>query len=472
VLRHGAKVLVLNPRQIELGRYGGPWLGYRPGSEAALLNGLARAVLEADGKGQQTATVEMRVTNLGEFRGWLRDYEPRQVEQMTGAPADSLQQAARILAQAKHPIILYGPNWLRRAQQKTGDSGSSPAELALDAMENLATLLGGVEAGFVARDCNTLGALKMGVAPGLYPGRQSFKDTKIRSRLAGIWSGRLSPVEGLDFEGMARAGQRGNLEALWIVGADPANSSRRAGEALGRIPFLVVQDLFMTDTASMAEVVLPAASFAETGGSLINVTGRIQAVPNALRPPGQARPNWWIITEVAARMVDAKRKRAWKFSGPAEILVEIAKVLPGYRGLDMASVGESGWQRPRPEPTPRRYLTYVKAVPLRPDPDYPLILVTGHELYDRGTVLRHTDMIRRLAPDAYVLIHPADAGRFGLADGDDASLVSAVGQLGLTVRVSTDVVPGVAYAPLDLSEAPLGVLFAECSELPRVRLSK
>jgi predicted molibdopterin-dependent oxidoreductase YjgC len=339
-------------------------------------------------------------------------------------------------------------------------------------MENLATLLGGIEVGFIAGDNNTLGALKMGLVPGLYPGRQSFKDTKIRSRLAGMWSGRLSPIEGLAFEGMTRAGREGNLEALWIIGADPANRSRRAGEALGRIPFLVVQDLFMTDTASMAEVVLPAASFAETGGSFINVTGRIQAMHGAVRPPGEARPDWWIITQIAVRMVDSKRKRAWDFPGPAEILAEIAKVLPGYRGLDMASIGETGWQRPRPEATMRRSLTRVEQVPSRPDPDYPLILVTGRALYDRGTLLRRTDRIRDLVPEALVAIHPADAERFGLADGDDASLVSAVGRLGLTVRVSTEVVPGVAFAPLNLSEAPLGVLFADRSMLPKVRISK
>jgi len=472
VLRHGARVLVVHPRQIELARYGGPWLGYRPGTEAALLNGLARAILEAKSQDRASATVETRVTNLDEFRGWLRDYAPAQVEQLTGADAGALQQAARLLAGARRPIILYGSDWLRGAQQASGAAGSSPEELALDAVKNLATLLGGIETSFVARDTNTLGAMKMGVVPGLYPGRQSFKDTRIRSRLAGMWSGRLSPVEGLDFEGMARAGQQGDLQAMWIIGADPANSSRRAGAALGRIPFLIVQDLFLTETASMAEVVLPAASFAETGGSLINVTGRIQSMPGAVRPPGQAQPNWWIIAQVAARMVDSKRKRAWEFSGPTEILAEIAKVLPGYRDLDMETIEKTGWQRPRPEETPRRYLSRVELVPPPPDPDYPLTLVTGHVLYHRGTLLRRTDRICELAPEAYVAIHPADAERFGMTDGDQASLISAIGQLGLTVRVSTEIVPGVAFAPLNLSEAPLGVLFEKCSDLPRVRISR
>jgi predicted molibdopterin-dependent oxidoreductase YjgC len=339
-------------------------------------------------------------------------------------------------------------------------------------MENLAALLGGTEVAFIAGDNNTLGALRMGVVPGLYPGRQPFDDLRLRSRLAGMWGGRLSPVEGLDFDAMMRAGRDGDLEAIWIIGSDPANDCLEAGEALGRIPFLVVQDLFLTETASMAEVVLPAASFAETGGTFINLTGRIQAIHPALRPPGQARPDWWIITQVATRLVDAKRQRVWDFAGPEDVLEEIAKVLPGYRGLDMASIGETGWQRPRPETAPRRALARVEQSPPDPSVEYPLTLVTGRVLYDRGTLLRCADRIRNLVPEAYVAVHPADAERLGLVDGDDASVISAVGRLGLTVKISSEVVPGVVFAPENLSLAPLSVLFADRSTLPRVRISK
>jgi NADH-quinone oxidoreductase chain G len=472
VLRHGARVVVVNPRQIELERYGGPWLGYKPGSEVALLNGLARAILEAGTQGQGAGFLGTRVSNLDEYRGWLQPYAPQRVEHVAGTPVDALQQAAQILVQARHPIILYGSNWLLGASQESVAADSSSVDQKLNAMENLAALLGGIEVAYVAGDNNTLGALKMGVVPGLYPGRQPFEDLKLRSRLAGMWGGRLSPVEGRNFDGMLRAGREGDLEAMWIIGSDPANDCRRAGEALGRIPFLVVQDLFLTETASMAEVVLPAASFAETGGTFINLTGRIQAIHPALRPPGQARPDWWIIAQVATRLVDAKRRRAWEFSGPEDVLEEIAKVLPGYRGLDAARMGQAGWQRPRPEATARRALVRVEEAPPGSDPEYPLILFTGCAFYDRGTLLRCADRIRNLVPEAYVAVHPADAERFGVADGDDVSLISAVGRLGLTIKVTTEVVPGVVFAPVNLSEAPLSVLFADRSTLPRVRISK
>ena len=195
-------------------------------------------------------------------------------------------------------------------------------------------------------------------------------------------------------------------------------------------------------------------------------------VANPLRPPGQARPNWWIIAQVARRLVDSKRRRAWDFAGPEEILSEIAKVLPGYRGLDAAKLGDAGWQRLRPEAKAKRSLSRVEQAPPRPDPEYPLILVTGRALYDRGTLLQRAERVHNLVPEAYVAIHPTDAERFGVADGDEASLVSAVGRLGLTVKVSTEVTPGVAFAPESLSAAPLSVLFSDRSTLPSVRITK
>jgi NADH-quinone oxidoreductase subunit G len=460
VLRHGARVLVANSRQIELGCYGGPWLGYRPDSEVALINGLARAILDAgldEGRMKQT-----RVTNMAEFRTWLQDYKPHQVERMTGVPTGALQEAAQILAQAQRPVILYGPNWLQ--------GGASRSRL--DAVANLALLLGDIEASFLVEDNNTLGALEMGLVPDLYPGHQPFDNMKVRSRLASFWGGKLSPVEGLDFDGMMGAARQGSLKGMWIMGADPANDCRLAGDVLGRVSFLVVQDLFMTDSASLAEVVLPAASFAESDGSYTNLTGRVQAIHAARRPPGQARPDWWIIVEVARRMVSGKRRRGWGFAGAADVLVEISKVLPGYRGVDYATMGSDGWQPPAPQTAARRAFVHVESDLPPFDPDYPLTLVTGRLLYDRGTLLRCSGRIQNLVPDAFLMIHPSDAEKLGLAEGDDVSVVSAQGRLGLSVRVRDEIVPGAAFAPLNLSAAPLSVLFADRGMLPRVRIVK
>jgi NADH-quinone oxidoreductase chain G len=477
VLRHGAQVVVVNPWQIELGRYGGPWLPFRPGSGPALLNGLAGAVLAAGHEGRASGAA-----NLDDFRGWLKPYDAGYVARTCGTPAGALEEAARLLAGARRPAVLYGPNWLLEGGG-AGESGQVAAGLpgrtvrslgpSLDAVSNLALLLGGTEAAFVPWDNNTLGALQMGTVPELYPGRQTIDDNRVRSRLASFWGSALSPVAGLDFDGMMDAGREGGLGAMWIMGADPAHNCRVAGEALGRIPFLVVQDLFLTETASLAEVVLPAASFAETEGSYTNMTGRIQAIRPARRPPGQARPDWQIVVDLARRMGDEKQKRAWDFEGAADVLAEISRVVPGYRGLSYEAMGETGWQpASRQEAARRAFVRVEPEPPAGEDADYPLVLAPGSVLYDREVLLARSAWIQEVVPDFFVMIHPTDAARLGLEDGDEASLVSAEGRLAATVRVSEDVAPGVAFAPRNLSDAPLSVLFRERWTLPRIRIVK
>jgi len=476
VLRHGAKVVVVNPWRIELGRYDGAWLPHRPGSGTALLNGLARAILEVGQAGRASGAA-----NLDDFRTWLRAYDAGYVARTCGTPAGALAGAARLLAEAKRPAVLYGPGWL--FEGGSGEAGEVEARLpgrtvrslgpSLDAVANLALLLGGAEAAFVPWDNNTLGALEMGAVPELCPGRQPIDDNRMRSRLASFWGSALSPVEGLDFDGMMAAGQADGLRAMWIMGADPAHNCRVAGEALGRIPFLVVQDMFLTETASLAEVVLPAASFAETQGSFVNMTGRVQALRPARRPPGHARPDWQIIIDLAQRLAGEKQKRAWDFEGPADVLAEISRVVPGYRDLSYEAMGETGWQPPASQEVGRRAFVRVEPQPQAgEEPEYPLTLVPGWMLYDRGVLLSRSAWIQEVVPDFFVAIHPTEAARWGLEDGDEASLVSAQGRLRARVQVSEDVAPGVALAPRNLSDAPLSVLFRERRALPRVRIVK
>jgi NADH-quinone oxidoreductase chain G len=476
VLRHGAKVVIVNPHKIELGRYGGPWLGYRPGSGITLLNGLARALLDA---GLQDRTG--RATNLEELRSWLEPYGPDRLERLTGTPAQAVREAAKLLAQAKRPVILYGPNWLLEgpaaggAPDPTGISAEQKAALARPALEmvgNLALLLGGAESGFVPWDSNTLGALDMGLAPHLYPGRQPVTDNRVRSRLASFWGSALSPVAGLDFDDMMLAAGEGDLQAMWIMGADPVRHSRVAGNVLAQIPFLVVQDLFLTETASLAEVVLPAASFAESEGSVINLTGRLQAMEAAKYPPGLARADWWIIAQLARLMVPPKQQRAWDFSGPDDVRDEITKALPGYRDMDRAAMAAGGWQPARGQEPARRAFARVKAEARKEDREYPLVLSTGRLFYDRGALLRYTEPIQRVVPKGYVMMHPADAEQYGLADGDDVAVVSRTGRLRTTLRVSDEVAAGSVFAPLNINDAPLSVLFENRWTWPRVQVVK
>jgi NADH-quinone oxidoreductase subunit G len=463
VLRNGAKVVVANPWQIELGRYEGPWLSYRPGSGLVLLNGLVRALLEA---GLEDKAAAGRITNLEELHDQLRSYAPASVERATGTPAAALVAAAQILAQARRPIVLYGQTWLWEAARRDG------AAAALEAAANLGLLLGGAGASLVPSEANARGALQAGVAPGLYPGRQPVGDNQARSRLASFWGSGLSPVAGLDFEGLLAAAREERLAALWIMASDPVHECPQIADALERIPFLVVQDLFLTETACLADVVLPAASAAETEGTTINLTGRVQALRSGLRPPGEARPHWRIITDLARRMVEPKQQRNWSFSSPAEVLAEMVRVVPGWRALDSAALAGEGWQREPPQGPGRRAFVPQEQQPVAADDDFPLILCPGRRLYDRSQLLRASEPIQAVVPPAYVTIHPADARRWGLGDGDAVTIVSRAGEVPASLRVAPEVVPGIAFAPLHLSDPPLGQLWGAWGVLPHVRLVK
>ena len=457
VLRHGARLLIANPRQIELGRYGGPWLGYRPGSEVALLNGLAHLLLAAGGEGPG-----IRVANLDDFRASLADYGPRQAARLTGVDEGQLRATADLLAGARRPAILYGPVWTAGRRGKAN----------LSALSNLALLLGNVETGFLPGDGNAVGALEMGVVPNLYPGRQPFDDNRVRGRLASLWGARLSPVPGLDFEGMVAAAQKGDLQALWVMGADPVWDNGEAAAVLGDLSFLVVQDLFMTATARQADVVLPAASFAEKAGSVINLTGRIQALRPAIRPPGRARPDWQIVVDVARRMVQGKQRKAWLFDSADDVLREIKRTIPALRDMDQAALAEGGWQHPAPAAAAPRALTLVEADVAAVSSEYPFFLVTGRVLYDRGTLLSHSAKIQGLIPEPFAVVHPSDADRLGLTEGDEVAVVAARGRFTCRLRVRPDVAPGVVFVPRNLGAEPVSALFGDGRSLPRVRLER
>jgi predicted molibdopterin-dependent oxidoreductase YjgC len=171
-------------------------------------------------------------------------------------------------------------------------------------------------------------------------------------------------------------------------------------------------------------------------------------------------------------MVEPKQQRAWDFQEPRAILSEIAKVLPDFRGVDFKGIREAGWQPAEKEAATRRSFAHARQDPRAPDPEYPLTLVVGRSLYDRGTLLSHSDAIGNLIPAAHAVMHPADAEKLGLKDGDEVSVISETGRLGFRLRVSDEVVPGVLCAPRNLTDAPLSVLFSDHWSLPRVRVVK
>jgi NADH-quinone oxidoreductase subunit G len=477
LFRHGTRLLIANPWQLELDRFGAQWLGFRAGRGLVTIQGLMRALLQA-GLGSRV----QRSPNLEELRRSLERFRPEAVEQAAGTPVASLLEATRLLAGARQPLVLYGPSWPLMASE--AGQGREPDAVA--ALENLALLLGGVEAAHVPWHNNTVGALEMGAVPDLYPGQQPLDDQRIRNRLASFWGGKLSPAAGIGFQEMLAAAQDGSLKALWIMGADPARECPGAAVSLEAIPFLVVQDLFLTATARLADVVLPAASFAEVDGTFSNMTGRVQAIRAARYLPGEARPDWWILVETARRLVPPKAQRSWAFASPAEIRAEMARTLPAFSPLKDTSIDidPEGWQPLfSPRAGRRAFVPLDAGLPTAgtDDAERELVLVPGRLLYDRGVLLSRSERIQQVVPhppdDAVsgapsVRLHPADAERLGLAAGDPVWVTSQAGRWAGILEVSDAIVAGTALIAREAGEVPASALFETCGVLPRVRVMK
>jgi len=399
VLTRGTKVIVGNPRRIALNRYACPWLAYRPGTEMVLLDELVR---------RKTSNVKR---------------ETSEVEEVTGVSSEALRQAADILAQAERVLIICGP--------------ASNIQYPISNIQSLANSAGPY---YLAGDCNSLGALEMGVAPHLLPGRQSVTDGEVLKRFSARWLADLPSETGLSVDEMLEAATEGNLKALYVMKSGPATLMGR--EVLEKLDFLVVQDLFLTETAQLADVVLPAASFAETEGTFTNLAGRVQRVREALRPPGEARPDDQIITELAKAMGND-----FGYVSPAEVMAEVAKLAPMDKGPGIRDKrqGDSNFKSLEHQPTPGNN-------------EYPLALVTGRLLYDGDIRLSQSGIMRQFVPEPFVEINPADAETLGIADGATVTVASSKGELELVARVSQDICPGCVFVPGGFPEAPVSVL--------------
>ncbi len=455
--RYGAKVIVSDPRRIKLAR-SALWLPCRPGAEVALLNGLARAIIayklegtghsfeEAEEWGKEAPSSRFEYLALQ-----VREYTPDKVEEWTDVPIAALDQATRTLANAWSTLIFYGqalaegPGWA--------------------ALNNLALLVGGVEPAYMVGDNNTPGALDVGVVPHLYPGRQSVEDEEVGEQLSQRWGTKLRPDRGLTVKEMMAALAADTLKALYVMGSNPA-AVCPDGRSLPRLDLLIVQDLFLNETAELADVVLPAASFAEVDGTYTNMTGLVQRIRPALKPPGQARPDPQIIADLAEAM-----GHSFHYVSPQVVMDEIAAVAPLYSQISYEALGESGLQRRLPAPPAWTFM----AAPYEPpavNEDYPFILITGRLLHDRGVLLTRSAAMEGFVPRPFVELNAADAQALDIAPGEMVTVASERGSMELEARLSETICPGCVFVPLHVSETPVESLLGGEEAITWVKVSK
>ncbi|OGO50380.1 MAG: formate dehydrogenase, partial [Chloroflexi bacterium RBG_16_68_14] len=384
-VRKGARLIVVDPRRIELTRYATRWLPLRVGSDTALFNAMAHVIIEEGLVDREF--IERHTEGFDELREFVRGYTPERVEEITGVRAEEIIAAAREYATTKPAAIIY----------TLGVTEHTCGVHNVQSLANLALLCGnfglpnsGVNP--LRGQNNVQGAGDVGCLPTDYPGYQKVGKEDARRRWEAVWGVPLSDRPGITKVTAIDEILKGRVKAVYIMGENTvisdANASRTR-RALEMVDFLVVQDIFLTETARLADVVLPAASFAETDGTFINTERRVQRVRKAVEPPGQAKEDWCIITELAARM-----GYRMQYGGPAQVWDELASATPIFAGISYERLERGGiqWPCPTSDHPGTQYLhgelwegkqtAYFQPVPYtppaeQPDEEFPFVLTTG-----------------------------------------------------------------------------------------------
>ncbi len=467
IASNGAELIVADPRKIDLVDNASVWLRQRGGTDVALLNGLMNIIIEEKLHDEQFIT--SRCENFGEFRRIVERYHPAMVEEITGVPEKKLREAALLLGNAEKASIIFS---MGITQHVTGtDNVLSTANLAM-LTGNVGRESTGVNP--LRGQNNVQGACDLGALPNVYPGYQPVDDDVVRAKYEEAWGTSLSREPGITVVEMIQAADEGKLKGLYVMGENPMVSEpdlNHVRESLSKLEFLVVQDIFMSETAEIADVVLPAVSFAEKDGTFTNTARRIQRLRKAIEPIGESRPDWEIICQLATRM-----DYEMSYDSPAEVMDELANLTPIYGGVHYDRLESEGLQWPCPDrehPGTKflhkdlftrgkgRFHAVEYLPPAEyPDNSYPFLLTTGRLLqhFHTGTMTRRSNVLDTLVPQCLVEINPEDAKRLGVKDGDDVRVGSRRGEITVKAMVTDRSPEGSVFIPFHFAEAAANTL--------------
>ena len=467
-VRQGTKLIVANPREIHLVRYADMWLRHNPGTDVALLMGMMKVIVD---EGLfNSAFIDERCENFDVFKEALENFDLSFVEKITGVPVSQIAEAARMYANNNPAAILYA----------MGITQHSHGTDNVIATANLAMLTGnigkpGSGVNPLRGQNNVQGACDMGALPNVYPGYQAIADPAIRKKFELAWDCPLPTQLGLTVIDIIDGANSGQIKAVYIIGENPVLSepqAKHAEEALRKLEFLVVQDVFLTETARLADVVLPGVTFAEKDGTFTNTERRVQRVRKAIEPIDNSKPDLWITCQIGQRM----KGKGFDFAHPSEIMDEIARLTPSYGGISYERLETGGLQWPCPTQdhpgTPILHSNQFtrgkgRFVPLEykppmelPDDEYPLVLTTGRNLFHfhTGTMSRKVNGLNIFRSEEQVEINPEDALRLGVADGEKVKIVSRRGEVVAKAKVTETSPVGVVFMTFHFAESPTNVL--------------
>ncbi len=475
VLRRGIKLVVADPRRIDMVDFATLHLRHKPGTDIALLNGLMNIILENGW--EDKSFIEHRTEGFEEFKTVVESYTPEKVAEITGVPVEQLIQAAELLALNKPMAVIWA---MGITQHIVG------VRNVMD-LANLQMLLGniGVPGGGVnplRGQNNVQGACDMGGLPNVYPGYQAVTIDAVKQKFEAAWGVTLANKVGMTVTEMIPAAGEDKLKALYILGEDPVMSdpdSAHIRHCLDSCEFIVLQEIFPSETSKYADVLLPGVSFAEKTGTYTNTERRVQMVHKAIEPLGDARQDWWIIAELAKRVLANGQRQVsiapfsgWNYTEPTQVMDEIVSLTPSYAGISYERL-ERGDQLHWPvrdlnhPGTPILHVGQFarglgKFAPIEhippaemPDDNYPMILSTGRVLYHwhGGEMTRRSKGLLEIYSEALIEVNPEDARQIGVDGHKRVRVSSRRGSIEAVAWITDRVPPGMVYANFHFPDA-------------------
>ena len=441
----GIPLIVVDPRQTELSNFAGHWLSIKPQTDLELLNGIAARLHEKEAYDPEF--IDRYTEGFSLFRYGLSSLDMDQVSSITGLAKDTIRATADLL-KGKKVAVVIGHGIL---QQKN-------AMHTLGAVLNLSLMtgsLGRTGAGIyvLAKENNQAGAMDMGAAPDLLPGRQSLGDDRIRKKWEKNWKTNLSPDAGLNMVRMIEAAEKGSLKALYIMGENPLRAlpqSDRVQKALQKLEFLVVQDIINSATAKIADAVLPGAAISEKQGSVTNLEGRIQSFDPVVQPPGKAKADWEILDQLAARLGGGK-----PYGSIAEIRKEIRQLVPLYTSLNgrsqawLETASDKALFNSKDAAELISFYPVVSTEDQSADPAYPFTAIVGTQRYQLGSGTRTgaSERIRAFASAAKIEMAPRDAADLAVENDDTVTISSQYGTVTRKIQIKAGLNPGHLFVP-------------------------
>ena len=471
--RAGKTLIVMDPRRTKLTDFADYMLQFKPDTDVALLNALMHAVIDAGLVDEEF--VHSRTTGYDELKKHLEPYSPEKMAPICGIDAETIREVARIYASAKGSIIFWG---MGISQHIHGtDNARALISLAL-----ISGQIGRPGTGIhpLRGQNNVQGASDVGLIPMMYPDYQLVSNPKVQEKFEKLWNTTLDPEPGLTVVEITHAITDGKIRGLYIMGENPAMSDpnlHHARQALAQLDHLVVQDLFLTETACFADVVLPASGWPEKSGTVTNTDRRVQLGRQALELPGEARQDLDIIQEIARRMgLD------WNYAGPGEVFEEMRSAMDTLTGISWERLNnESSVTSPcKSEDQPGESVLFTETFPTAdgkarltpapftnaaelPDDEYPWVLITGRQLehWHTGAMTRRATVLDAIEPEPVVTVHPSDLSKLGVQPGDAIRVTSRRGTVTAFARVDAGLQPGQVFIPFCYREAAANLLTNE-----------